>query len=403
MTTINDGNIPTIKVERDDGASAGLGELKVKSDPDSTGASPSAMSEDDIYEDAGDLDFSAGEGKSVWLMRIPKFLWDSWEKISDDEEVELGRVRVEQGGDGNDKLSLLLSSSLEQNKGLPREYNMQITNFQAGNTYIFTEKDLPGYTSKSKTKPKVGLEDLNSKFPPIPTRLLQVERDRRGGPPKWEKGKRWQPYFRKAIPKQTAMVGTVKHEVNCLPVENEEYERLMQARTAESMKPKRETKFLEGNISVTGGNLLAPGTLGDAGNFQKFIKTGTAARGKGPQELKAARMPQNELLDLIFDCFKRYNYWSLKSLKSELNQPEAYLKSTLEKVAVLVKSGRFAMTWTLKPEVKVNGYAEVKNEQAPDSGIDGPSDVVGDGEDDVVITIDDDEEDNEVMEDVLPA
>jgi transcription initiation factor TFIIF subunit beta len=114
-------------------------------------------------------------------------------------------------------------------------------------------------------------------------------------------------------------------------------------------------------------------------------------------------MPQNELLDLIFDCFKRYNYWSLKSLKSELNQPEAYLKSTLEKVAVLVKSGRFAMTWTLKPEVKVNGYAEVKNEQAPDSGIDGPSDVVGDGEDDVVITIDDDEEDNEVMEDVLPA
>jgi transcription initiation factor TFIIF subunit beta len=77
---------------------------------------------------------------------------------------------------------------------------MQITNFQAGNTYIFTEKDLPGYTSKSKTKPKVGLEDLNSKFPPIPTRLLQVERDRRGGPPKWEKGKRWQPYFRKAIP-----------------------------------------------------------------------------------------------------------------------------------------------------------------------------------------------------------
>jgi hypothetical protein len=104
MTTINDGNIPTIKVERDDGASAGLGELKVKSDPDSTGASPSAMSEDDIYEDAGDLDFSAGEGKSVWLMRIPKFLWDSWEKISDDEEVELGRVRVEQGGDGNDKV-----------------------------------------------------------------------------------------------------------------------------------------------------------------------------------------------------------------------------------------------------------------------------------------------------------
>jgi transcription initiation factor TFIIF subunit beta len=113
-------------------------------------------------------------------------------------------------------------------------------------------------------------------------------------------------------------------------------------------------------------------------------------------------MPQNDLLDLIFDCFKQYNYWSLKSLKSELNQPEAYLKSTLEKVAVLVRSGRFAMTWTLRPEVKVNGYAEVKNEQAPDLGIDGPSDVAGDGDDYGVITIDDDE-DNEAMEDVLPT
>ena len=38
MAAIGDGNIPTIKVEREDSRSVGPGELKVKSDPDSTGA-----------------------------------------------------------------------------------------------------------------------------------------------------------------------------------------------------------------------------------------------------------------------------------------------------------------------------------------------------------------------------
>ena len=111
MATISDGNLPTIKVERDGNLAIGSGEPRIKPDPELTGASPSAMSEDDIYEDAGDLDFSIGEDKSVWLMRIPKFLWDSWEKIGDDEEVELGKVRVEQGGGVPDKV---LTNPLKQ-------------------------------------------------------------------------------------------------------------------------------------------------------------------------------------------------------------------------------------------------------------------------------------------------
>ena len=36
-------------------------------------------------------------------------------------------------------------------------------------------------------------------------------------------------------------------------------------------KPKRETKFLTGNVSTHGGNLLVPGTLGASGTFSTFI------------------------------------------------------------------------------------------------------------------------------------
>ena len=82
-------------------------------------------------------------------------------------------------------------------------------------------------------------------------------------------------------------------------------------------------------------------------------------------------MPQNELLDLILDCFKQFTYWSLKVLKSRVDQPEAYLKETLDKVAVLIKTGPHAMTYQLRPEAMEGRYAEagifdqVKEETAP--------------------------------------
>jgi len=82
-------------------------------------------------------------------------------------------------------------------------------------------------------------------------------------------------------------------------------------------------------------------------------------------------MPQNELLDLVYQCFREYKYWPFKALKARLRQPEAYLKQTLEMVAHLVKSGDFAMTWELKPEAKESsyanafGYGDAKEEAAP--------------------------------------
>lgn len=38
-----------------------------------------------------------------------------------------------------------MSPNLPQNLSVPKEYNMQVTNPNTINTFIFTEKDLPGY------------------------------------------------------------------------------------------------------------------------------------------------------------------------------------------------------------------------------------------------------------------
>lgn len=99
---------------------------------------------------------------------------------------------------------------------------------------------------------------------------------------------------------------------------------------------------------------------------------------------KAARIPKNQLLDLIFDCFRQYQYWSMKALRQKLQQPDSYLRQVLEEVAVLHKSGRFANHYGLNDAYKDKAGSEAKEEAA---------EAVDDGDDD----------ENEEMEDVLPA
>lgn len=69
---------------------------------------------------------------------------------------------------------------------------------------------------------------------------------------------------------------------------------------------------------------------------------------KKSQKQKATRMPENLLMDALYEGFRKYRFWSMKALRDQLKQPEAYLRSTLEKIAVLNKSGFAANTWVLK-------------------------------------------------------
>lgn len=42
-------------------------------------------------------------------------------------------------------MSLLLDPNLAKNRSVPKEYNMHITNHDSVNTFVFSEKDLPGF------------------------------------------------------------------------------------------------------------------------------------------------------------------------------------------------------------------------------------------------------------------
>lgn len=84
---------PALKTESGSQISNGE-QSRIKPEADSAPVSPSAQSDEDIYEDAGDLDF-AGTTQGLYLTRIPKFLWETWSKLKDDDEIRLGTIRVE--------------------------------------------------------------------------------------------------------------------------------------------------------------------------------------------------------------------------------------------------------------------------------------------------------------------
>jgi hypothetical protein len=62
-----------------------------------------AADEEDLYEDAGDLEFydpnaDGNRFEALYLARLPKYLWDSWAKLleglDDDNEVRIGTLRT---------------------------------------------------------------------------------------------------------------------------------------------------------------------------------------------------------------------------------------------------------------------------------------------------------------------
>ena len=67
---------------------------EIKAEPDLDQGSPMAIADEDLYEDAGDLEMS-GASQSTYLARIPKYLWKYLTPERGGQDGRLGTIRVE--------------------------------------------------------------------------------------------------------------------------------------------------------------------------------------------------------------------------------------------------------------------------------------------------------------------
>jgi transcription initiation factor TFIIF subunit beta len=114
-------------------------------------------------------------------------------------------------------------------------------------------------------------------------------------------------------------------------------------------------------------------------------------------------MPKNELLDLLMTSFDRYPYWSLKALRQETQQPEAYLKDVLSTIGDLHKRGPYTGNWSLKsefrdaPREKAAPPVQASGSTQPAAATPAKSAAEDDGADDD----DDDDDDGEDFDEVI--
>ncbi|KAK6336317.1 hypothetical protein TWF696_001879 [Orbilia brochopaga] len=381
---------PTIKVEDEGKPPAIKSENVTMEDAPFSAASP-MTDDDEQFEDAGDLDMTKGN-VVAWLVKMPDFLLENWHKIDDDEEIHLANIRVfhntanstasssstpglnnDPAGQPQEKLKLVLTDS-KYNAGIPQKFDMVVTDRNVRNTFVFTEKDMPGFENKARG---VGADGQ----PIIPSRLLQPEKPQDRKFPKGNNNKKFTPFFRKAIPKRTALAGTVRHEAVVTPADNLEFARYLK-RKRDIMEEEQRKKHIQVLEKIMPG---APLPSTNENLFDHAIQKPGNEK-KKTQENKATRMPRNELLDALFTCFSEYEFWTLKGLRERLNQPEAYLKETLESIATLLKTGPFALKWQLKPEYKSRDIEAIKKEVREDLGTDAGEEF--------------DDDDEEEMEDV---
>lgn len=295
----------------------------------------------DLYQDVRDLEIPDDVAANSWLLRVNRAMWLNWTKLeaNDDEEIQLGVMRVKPSDEGT-CIDFLLNSSLSANDDFPYEYEMDVTNHDTDNTFIFTES-LETVAQVNAKRSRPSNEDA--------------------GPARF-RGRRNQS-------KRTRLAACVKHELSCRELDTPRQRALLAKR---AKKLAWDTTMLDEH---SGGPRLAEGNLG---TLKNFVRTNAPSKRRG-QEDRAVRMSETELTRAIFDCFKEYQYWPIKALKARMHQPESYLKAELKKYAVLVKSGPFNGKWRLKDEWKATAQITDQVAEAPEPGtvMDDPSGTSG--------------------------
>ncbi|KAG0706708.1 transcription initiation factor IIF, beta subunit-domain-containing protein [Suillus ampliporus] len=244
-----------------------------------------------------------GNGR-VWLVKIPKHLMVRWAAI-DTEDVHFASIRVYKNAIGPSGRS-------------PRIFFLPT--FAPDAAFITSGE---GIMQVDRYELEMVNEDNVPKDPG----------------PSGSNSASYNPRARTTIP-----TGRIKHECNLRPLFNESYRQKMRERTRKYNTPRRQILMIEeAGVSRGGINRLSSGV--NSGSFANMIKS-KPKLAKGTFE-RMARMPRNQLLDLLFTLFREQPRWSIKPLCERTQQPEAYLKEVLTAIANLNRSGEYNGMWEL--------------------------------------------------------
>lgn len=130
----------------------------IKPDPDAT-EMQDGLEDDGAYEDTAELELPK-DLDNASLIRIPPQLHERWLQADFQVQTVIGTVRrYKRSG----RQKIMLNPSLSQHQNLAKTYDMETTDAAVTNTYVFSERDLPGY-KKGAQRNKPVQEGANGKI-----------------------------------------------------------------------------------------------------------------------------------------------------------------------------------------------------------------------------------------------
>lgn len=242
----------------------------IKPDPDDVKPSPGGFEDDELYEDAGDLEFYDATQPhdpqgNAFLAHLPTYLYDQWAQLGEEEELVVGKVRtwteLDKSGQQIQKFAILADPNNPAHQNVPKEYMLEMRDPNLLNTFMFTEQDLPGFKNKSQGGPN---NNIPAYLRPKPAQPKPDTKQEPGG-----RNRRREPYYRKAIPKKTVLAAKFRREVNAQPVMTPEAKHILSMRASDALKPKATTSIMSGTRNPVG--IIHAGTAMGNAKMSGFV------------------------------------------------------------------------------------------------------------------------------------
>ncbi|EDW38486.1 GL12621 [Drosophila persimilis] len=263
-----------------------------------------------------DLDLS-NAGRGVWLVKVPKYIAQKWEKAP--SNMDVGKLRISKTPGQKAQVSLSLTPAvlaLDPDEKIPTEHVLDVSQ---------VTKQTLGVFSHMAPEAAANIGKENSTAP--------------GAAPDNEK---------------LYMEGRIVQKLECRPIADTCYMKLKLESIRKASEPQRRVQPIDKIVQ----------------NFKpvKDHAHNIEYRERKKAEGKKARDDKNSVMDMLFHAFEKHQYYNIKDLVKITNQPISYLKEILKDVCDYNMKNPHKNMWELKKEYRHYKTEEKKDEEEHKSG-----------------------------------
>ncbi|KAH8359733.1 hypothetical protein KR093_008619 [Drosophila rubida] len=274
-----------------------------------------------------ELDLS-NAGRGVWLVKVPKYIAQKWEKAP--SNMDVGKLRISKTPGQKAQVSLSLTPAvlaLDPDEKIPTEHVLDVSQVTKQTLGVFSHM-APTETSSAATASN-GKENGSS--------------GATSATPDSEK---------------LYMEGRIVQKLECRPIADNCYMKLKLESIRKASEPQRRVQPIDKIVQ----------------NYKpvKDHAHNIEYRERKKAEGKKARDDKNAVMDMLFHAFEKHQYYNIKDLVKITNQPISYLKEILKDVCDYNMKNPHKNMWELKKEYRHYKTEEQKDEEKAKS--DGSSD-----------------------------